>query len=111
MYPNSPNTRLNLLRVDSFLDEVGNISLVLINKKEVIGINFSITQKEFYDSTRLESRVDLAVKIQSFLYDGSLYADVSDKIYKIERTYHNGGFVELYLRETKIKKSDIIGYS
>jgi len=55
------------------------------------------------------SRIDVAVKIQSFLYDGSRHALIDSKVYKIERTYISGQFIELYFVETKIKKGDIDG--
>lgn len=111
MFPNSPNIRIKLLRVTNSIDSIGNRSLALLGSKEVIGIVYSITSKEHYESVKQDMRVDLAVKILSFLYDGSLYAEVQNKIYKIERTYLNGQFIELYLNESKVKKRDIIGYS
>ena len=110
MFPNSPNTRLKLLMLDQIQDSIGNKSLILLNTKEVIGMNFSITSKEYYESKLQGFRVDMGIKIQSFLYDKSRYAEVDDVIYKIERTYLSGQFIELYLVETKLKKSDIIGY-
>jgi hypothetical protein len=110
MFPSSPNIRLRLLRVQSITDSIGNRTIVLINSKEVVGINFSITSKEFYESKYREMKIDLAVKIQSFLYDTSKYAEANGIIYKIERTYLAGQFIELYLSETKIKPSDIIDY-
>jgi len=102
MFPNSPNIRIKLLRVASSIDSIGNRSLVLIGSKEVIGTVFSITSKEHYESVKQDIRVDLAVKIQSFLFDGSLYGEIKDKIYKIERTYLSGQFIELYLNESNI---------
>jgi len=81
------------------------------HSKEVIGINFSITSNEYYESKRSDIKIDIALKIQSFLYDNSKYADISGVIYKIERTYQIGQFIELYLSKTKIRKSDVIGYA
>jgi hypothetical protein len=101
---------MRLLRVQSITDSIGNKALVLVNSKEVVGINFSITSKEFYESKYREMKIDLAVKIQSFLYDSSKYAQAKGIIYKIERTFQAGQFIELYLSETKIKPGDIIGY-
>ena len=111
MFPSSPNIRLVLLKVSSFQDSIGNRTLNLLNSKVVIGINFSITSKEYYESKKQDYKVDIALKIQSFLYDGSRYADIAGVIYKIERTYLNGQFIELYLSESKIYKGDIIGYT
>ena len=109
MFPSSPNTRLILLKLDGVPDTIGNRKLTLISSKEVIGMNFSVTSKEFYESKKTDIRIDVAVKIQSFLYDGSRHALIDSKVYKIERTYISGQFIELYVVETEIKKGDIDG--
>ena len=111
MFPSSPNIKLKLLKLDSIRDYVGHNKLELISKKIVIGIDRSVTSKEYYESKRNEYKIDLSLKIQSFLYDGSKYALVDDIIYSIERTYLAGQFIELYLVETKIKVSDIDDYT
>ena len=87
MFPSSPNIKLELLKLDSIRDYVGNNKLKLISKKQVIGIKKSVTSREYYESKRHEYKIDLSLKIQSFLYDGSKYAKVDDIIYSIERTY------------------------
>jgi hypothetical protein len=97
--------------MDLVQNSIGSSTYQLQSSKEVIGINVSITSNEYYESKRSDIRIDIALKIQSFLYDGSKYADVKGNIYKIERTYQNGQFIELYLTRTKIRRSDIIGYS
>lgn len=109
MFPSSPNIRLTLLQLDGVQDTIGNRKLQQVTSKEIIGINFSINSKEYYESKKSDMRVDIAIKIQSFLYDGSRHALLNDKIYKIERTYVSGQFIELYLIETKVKRGDIIG--
>ena len=110
MFPSSPNIRLTLLKLNTIQDSIGNKQFMLLNSKEVIGINLSITSKEYYDSKKQDIRIDVALKIQSFLYDNSKHAIIEDRIYKIERTYLNGQFIELYFVETKMKPGDIIGY-
>jgi hypothetical protein len=109
MFPGSPNARLTLLKLDGVQDVIGNRQLTLVSSKEVIGINLSITSTEYYESKKSDMRIDVASKIQSFLFDGSRHAMIDDTIYKIERTYVSGQFIELYLVETKIKRGDIIG--
>jgi hypothetical protein len=109
MFPSSPNTRLTLLKLDGTPDTIGNRKQTLISSKEVIGMNFSVTSKEFYESKKTDIRIDVALRIQSFLYDGSRHALIDSKIYKIERTYISGQFIELYFVETRIKRGDIIG--
>ncbi len=111
MFPSSPNIRLVLLRVSTIQDSLGSSTLILLGSKEVIGINFSISSKEYYESKKQDYKIDIALKIQSFLYDGSIYADIKGAIYKIERSYLNGQFLELYLVETNINRGDIVGYN
>jgi len=111
MYPNSPNIRMQLLTIDLIQNTIGGSSYRYFSSKEVIGINFSVTSREYYESKRSDIRIDIAVKIQSFLYDNSKYVDIDDVIYKIERTYTAGQFIELYLSRSKIRKSDIIDYA
>ena len=111
MFPNSPNIRIRLLQTNYVSDVIGQKKLVVTNSKEVIGINFSVTSKEFYESKSLNTKVDLALKVQSILYDGSKHALVGYVIYRIERTYLKGQFIELYLVETKIKEGDLIGHT
>lgn len=111
MFPSSPNIRITLLKITSVRDAIGNKGYQLISKKEVLGISKSVTSKEYYESKKNEYKVDVALKIQSFLYDGSKYASIDGVIYQIERTYLTGQFLELYLMETKIKKDEINGYT
>lgn len=111
MYPSSPNIQIKLLTLIDDTDNIGNQQLRFISEKEVIGISKSITAKEYYESKTQEYKVDIALKILSFLYDGSKYAEYKNKIYKIERTYIAGQYIELYLMETKMKRSDINGNS
>ena len=108
-YPNSANISLFLLRVKTTADDLGNQSLRLVGSKEVVGMTCSITSKEFYNSKESKVLLDFKVSIQAFLYDKSKYIYVpnEDTIYKVERSYQNGMWLELYCSETQIKKEDI----
>ena len=110
MYPNSPNIRMHLLTLEMIPNTMGVMNYQFKSKKEVIGINFSITSREYYESKRSDIRIDIAVKVQGIVYDGSKYVDIGSVIYKIERTYQAGQFIELYLKRTSIKLGDIIDY-
>lgn len=111
MFPSSPNLKLEIIKVVEQNDLIGNNYYQFISKKQVIGINKSISSKEYYESKRENYKMDMAVKINAFLYDGSKYVLVKDKIYQIERTYLNGQFIELYLMETHMELGDFVGYS
>lgn len=106
MFPNACNTSLCLLSTVGQLDELGNKTLAIKSSKEVVGIAKSITSSEFQTSVVMSITIDLKVRIQAFLYDGSKYAKIKEKIYKIERTYIDGQFIELYLSMTDIKIGD-----
>ena len=112
-YPNSANISLFLLRVKTTADDLGNQSLRLVGSKEVVGMTSSITSKEFYNSKESKVLLDFKVAIQAFLYDKSKYIYVpnEDTIYKVERSYQNGMWMELYCSETQIKKEDIEGWN
>ena len=106
MFPNASNTSLRLLSTVGRLDELGNKTLTIKSSKEVVGIAKSITSSEFQTSVMMNITIDIKVRIQAFLYDGSKYAKIKEKIYKIERTYIDGQFIELYLSLTDLKIED-----
>lgn len=107
-FPNSYNISFSLFRVKTTTDSLGNQVWRLVGSKEVGGIISSITSKEYYSSLQSDVRFDFKVSIQCFVYDGSKYALINNKIYEIKRTYLNGMFLELYLEETPLKWEEII---
>ena len=112
-YPNSGNISLFLLRVKTDANDLGNQVLRLVGSKEVVGVTSSITSKEFFQAKESKVQLDFKVSIQAFLYDRSKYIYVpnEDTIYKVERTYQNGTWLELSVSETNIKKEDIEGWN
>ena len=112
-YPNSGNISLFLLRVKTDADNLGNQVLRLVGSKEVVGMTSSITSKEFFIAKESKVQLDFKISVQAFLYDGSKYIYVpnEDTIYKVERTYQNGMWLELSCSETQIKKEDIEGWN
>ncbi len=108
-FPNSGNISLFLLRVKTTADDVGNQVTRLVGSKEVVGVASSITSKEFYSSKESKVLLDFKVSIQAFLYDGSkyIYVPSSDTIYKVERSYQNGMWLELSVSEAQLKKEEI----
>ena len=106
MLPNACNTSLRLLNIVGSTDSLGNKELVIKSSKEVVGITKSITSSEFQTAVMMNIKYELKISIVSFLYDGSKYAKIKNSIYKIERTYLNGQFIELYLTLSDLKESD-----
>ena len=112
-YPNSGNISLFLLRVKTDADNLGNQVLRLVGSKEVVGMTSSITSKEYYSSKECKVMLSFKVSIQCFLYNKSKYIYVpnEDTIYKVERTYQNGMWMELYCSEATLKKEEIEGWN
>lgn len=106
MFPNSANTHLSLLYIKNVKDDIGVHKNTIISSKKISGSVRSITQSEYQTSVSLGIQFDLKVVIQSFLYDGSKFARINNQIYKIERTYLNGQFLELYLVSSDIEVED-----
>ena len=107
-FPNAINISLCLLNIVSSTDSLGNKELVIKSSKEVVGITKSITSSEFQTSVMMQVKFDIKITIQSFVYDGSKFAKVKGKIYKIERTFITGNFIELYLSSTDLEEEDFI---
>lgn len=103
MFPSSANTHLALLQIKNKKDDIGVSKNVVISSKLISGSARTITQSEYQTGVQLGIKFDLKVVIQSFLYDGSKYARIKNQIYKIERTYLNGHFLELYLVSSDIE--------
>ena len=106
MLPNACNTSLRLLNIVSQTDSLGNKELVIKSSKEVVGITKSITSSEFQSSVMINLKLEFKVVLQSFVYDGSKFVEIKGFIYKVERTYVNGQFIELYLTSTDYKQGD-----
>ncbi len=108
MFPNASNISLHLLSIVSKPDSIGNKRLVINKSKEVIGIAKSITSSEYQTSVMMNKKFELKVSIISFLYDGSKYAKIKGSYYKIERTFINGQFIELFMSSTELKEEDFV---
>ncbi len=111
MHPSSGNIALSLLTITTVSDSIGNKKEKVSNSHEVIGFCRSLTSSEYSNQTAVTKILDFKILIQSFLYSGEKYALVHNKIYKIERTYLNGQFYELYLSTSEYKPENLFdGY-
>ena len=106
MFPNSANTLLTLLSITSSVDSLGNKINVVSNKKTIPGSKRSITQSEYQISVQMNIKYELKVVIQSILYDNSKFVKIHGDLYKVERTYLSGQFLELYLTSSDIEVKD-----
>lgn len=108
MHPSSCNTKLSLLTISSKLDELGNKKLIIKKTHQIYGTTKSITSNEHSSAVMMNITYDRKVSIQAFLYKEEKYTLIHLKIFKIERTYLNGQFLELYMVETDLKYEDLI---
>ena len=99
MFPNSANTKITLFSVVSVVDKIGVKHQEVTNRKEVMGTLLSITSGEYVSSVSLSIAYEFKVKIYFKSYDNQKYAKINGKIYKVERTYITGMFIELYLTQ------------
>ena len=107
MFPNASNTSLELLTISSKTDKLGNKINFIKRRKKVIGSKRSITSQEYQSSVSLSVKYDFKVMLQALTYDGSKYAVINNSIFKIERTFINGQFIELYLVLSDLKLEDL----
>ncbi len=107
MFPNSANADVLLLSASSIPDEIGSKRLVVTSKRRVAAMVKSITASEYQSSVSINKKMDLKAVIQSFLYRDEKFAVFKDTIYKIERTYINGMFIELYLSASDISIEEL----
>lgn len=107
MFPNSASTTLYLLTIVNKSDALGIRCPTIIYKKEAIGSMRSITSTEYQTSVTINKDIKCKVVLQAFLYDGQKYAQIKDDIYKIDRTFVNGQFIELYLELSEYKVEDL----
>ena len=111
MHPSSGNTKITLLKIDSITDSIGVKRVMIVSSHEVIGFTRSLTTSEYTNQTSVSKIFDFKVLIQSFLYKAEKYALINDEIYKIERTYLNGQYQELYFTSSNYKIEDLVNDS
>ncbi len=106
MFPNSPNALITLIKITSNKNSIGVKSNVISSSHDVIANLKSITSLEHQTSVETKKNYSIKASIQSFLYDDEKFCKVNNKLYKIERTYENGCFMELYLADTDVELSE-----
>ena len=110
MFPNSSNTSFELLTIATKTDLIGNKINYIKKIKRVIGSKRSITSQEYQNKVSLNLQIEFKIVIQALVYDGSKFARLNNQIYKIERTFQSGQFLELYLSLTDIKVDELNEY-
>ncbi|MDE7264036.1 MAG: hypothetical protein K2N64_05195 [Anaeroplasmataceae bacterium] len=108
MHPSSNNTMLSLLTISSKVDKLGNKKNIITNSHQVYGTTKSITTSEYNSAVMMNVKYDRKVLVQAFLYKEEKYALIQSTIFKIERTFMKGQFLELYMASTDLKYEDLI---
>ena len=107
MHPSSGNKKVVLLSIATITDSIGVKRTAITHEHEVIGFSRSVTTGEYYNQTSVTKIKDFKILIQSFLYGNEKYALIDNEIYKIERTYLNGQYYELYFATSEFKYEDL----
>ncbi len=106
MFPNSPNALITLISIVSEVDSIGVKRNVISSSHEVIANLKSITSLEHQTSVETKKNYTIKASIQSFLYNDEKFCKVNGVLYKIERTFVNGCFIELYLADSNVEISN-----
>lgn len=107
MFPNSANITLCLLSIVNKSDALGIRRPTINSKREIIGSMKSITSSEYQTNVALNLQSEMKVSVQCFLYRGEKFALINGSIYKVDRTFQNGQFVELYFSLSDYKKEEL----
>ena len=97
------NIRIALLRVEKRKEHY-----FVLNVKDVIGIERSLTTNEFETSIQTKIKIERKVLVVSFLYSGEKFVKIGETYYKVERTYDHGQYIELYLANTSLTEAEFI---
>lgn len=97
------NIRIALLRVEKRKEKY-----FVLNEKDVIGIERSLTTNEFESSVQTKLKIERKVLVVAFLYSGEKFVKVGLTYYRVERTYDLGQYIELYLASTTLTEEEFI---
>ncbi len=107
MHPSSGNKKVVLFSIATITDSIGVKRTAITHEHEVIGFSRSITTSEYSNQTSVTKIKDFKILIQAFLYGNEKYALIDNEVYKIERTYLNGQYYELYFTTSEYKYEDL----
>lgn len=102
-FPNSPNTRLNLISVQQVREKYK-----VLASREVIGIIRSLTREEWKVSVETKIKIEIKVQLNTFSYQEEKLVKMNDSYYRVERTFFGGQYVELYLSKTGLSDGDFL---
>lgn len=102
-FPNSANTRLNLISVEQLREKYK-----VLSKREVIGITRSLTREEWKVSVETKIKIEIKVQLNVFSYQEEKFAEIRGDYYRVERTFVGGQYIELYLSKTGLSEDDFI---
>lgn len=105
-FPNSPNTRLTLLKVEKFREK-----FKVLAAKDAIGIVRSLTRDEWKSAVETKINISIKVSINAFVYQNEKFVKIDGRYYKVERTFVGGQYIELYLGEASLQEGDFIWQS
>lgn len=97
------NIRITLLKVKKYKEKYE-----IHNKKEVIGIERSLTTNEFESNVQTKLKIERKVLLVFFLYSGEKFVKIGETYYRVERTYDLGQYIEIYLANTSLTADEFL---
>lgn len=93
------NDICNLINLENKQDDIGNW-IAKENTKQVFCEKSSVFQNEFYKAGVLGYKAELKLKLWKSDYNSETVVEFDGTRYDVYRTYINGDFIELYLKNS-----------
>lgn len=107
MFPNAINTVLYLISIVNKSDALGVRKPTIVKKKKALGTLKSITVSEYQAGIAINKLSEIKITLQNLVYSEEKFVLLKDKIYKVDRTFMNGQFIELYLSGSEYTLEDL----
>ena len=83
-------------------DEFTGSHFVKKNEKKINGFTFSINASDFNNAQANGVKIEIAVSVQSIVYNEQTYAFINGVEYEMYRFYPNGNYTEIYYKRKKV---------
>ena len=107
MFPNSVNAALYLVSIVNKSDALGIRKPTIVKKNKALGTLKSITVSEYQAGIAINKLSEIKIALQNLVYSEEKFVILKNKIYKVDRTFVNGQFIELYLSESEYKAEEL----
>ncbi|MCL2521258.1 MAG: hypothetical protein FWE36_00185 [Erysipelotrichales bacterium] len=81
---------------------------IIKESRDLVVIGRSLTSNESALAVQTKLNITRKVLVVSFLYNDEKFVQIKAEYFKVERTYHLGQFIELYLSKAALALEDFI---